>query len=191
MITQVNPYVLTGISNELPNPSRLADGTIFYAKDIQAAVILVIDELTGERLWEPLGNSDAGPLVPIPPAPPVIALLKWSGGGNPFSGPISIADDPGVASVEFGGVSPNYPLAVDAVAISFAVNLLQNDSGSPTINVYLTVNDAFVVTLNISSLGPSVTPINVPMAAGSIINVKIGSMGGNGIVLISAMIALV
>lgn len=62
MITQVAPYVLTGLLAELPNPATVASGYQFYATDSKTLFILKIDPATQAHSWEGLS---AGPIAKV------------------------------------------------------------------------------------------------------------------------------
>lgn len=59
MITQVSPYVLTGLLSELPNPATISDGYLFYATDTQELFVLVINQATQVRSWDGVGRGPA------------------------------------------------------------------------------------------------------------------------------------
>src|SRR5882724_4919640 len=57
--TQTNPYILVGDTvADLPNPSSVAQGTIFHAHSGEA-MVLVISPATGIRSWETFQSSAA------------------------------------------------------------------------------------------------------------------------------------
>lgn len=62
MITQTAPHIITGTLSEIPDPSTIPDGYLFYAVDVQELFVLVINQTTQLRAWEISSSSTTIPL---------------------------------------------------------------------------------------------------------------------------------
>lgn len=185
--SQVSPYVLIGNIADLPNPSSVAQCTLFHAADTGDCLILQIEPDTGVRHWTEFCGSTSMTGIEGP------ALIKFAGGGAVSSAGFMIADDPSATSIASGGVIPDYPLFRSRIALNFFINLRSHISGE-IITVDLLVAGVAVMTHTFAALEVNGTTFNVPgpvtIPAGSKINVRVTSSNGTGATNVSATLEL-
>ncbi len=187
--SQTQPYVLIGNLSDLPNPSSVAQCTLYHSADTGDCFVLSIDPATGVRSWQEFCGATNMTGIEGP------ALLAFAGGNTVSNAVYDIANDTGLSdSISAAGIVPDYPLFRSRIALNFNVNLRNRATVSDVVVVDLLANGIVILTCTFpasashNGVANAPGPANIP--AGAKLNVRVTSPSAISSTQVSATVEL-